>query len=121
VLTTAKLDATGHRWLAALAAFDFTLTYKAGKLNADADALSRIPASAGYQPVTLKRSSIKEICSVATEPEPEPVAMMANLNAVLPPGDSTNPQHQQLGQSAIPVKDVARLQQEDPVISAVLH
>jgi hypothetical protein len=34
--------------------------------------------------------------------------------------DSTNPQHQQLGQSAIPVKDVVRLQQNDPVISAVL-
>ena len=43
VLTTAKLDATGHRWLAALAAYNFTLEYRAGKQNGDADGLSRRP------------------------------------------------------------------------------
>ena len=30
VLSTAKLDATGHRWLAALGAFDFSIKYKPG-------------------------------------------------------------------------------------------
>ena len=30
VLTTAKLDATGHRWLAALAAFNFNIQYRPG-------------------------------------------------------------------------------------------
>jgi hypothetical protein len=43
VLTTAKLDATGHRWLAELSAYDFTIEYFAGKSNVAADALSRIP------------------------------------------------------------------------------
>ena len=43
ILTTAKLDATGHRWVAALAAYNFTLHYRPGKTNIDADALSRIP------------------------------------------------------------------------------
>ena len=43
ILTTAKLDATGHRWVAALAAYNFTLNYRPGKTNVDADALSRIP------------------------------------------------------------------------------
>ena len=33
VLTTAKLDATGHRWLADLATYDFNIVYKAGKTN----------------------------------------------------------------------------------------
>ena len=42
ILTTAKLDATGHRWVAALAAYNFTLNYRPGKANIDADALSRI-------------------------------------------------------------------------------
>jgi hypothetical protein len=32
-LTTAKLDATGHRWLAALAAFNFNIQYRPGKKN----------------------------------------------------------------------------------------
>ncbi|XP_075037456.1 uncharacterized protein LOC142098514 [Mixophyes fleayi] len=40
--TTAKLDATGHGWLVALAVFDFTLRYRPGKGNIDADAFSRL-------------------------------------------------------------------------------
>ena len=43
ILTTAKLDATSHRWVAALAAYNFTLNHRPGKANTDADALSRIP------------------------------------------------------------------------------
>lgn len=43
VLTTAKLDAAGHRWLAALSSFDFNIQYRAGRKNQDADGLSRRP------------------------------------------------------------------------------
>ena len=43
VLTTAKLDATGHRWIAKLAKFNFMVYYHLGKSNIEADALSRIP------------------------------------------------------------------------------
>ena len=42
ILSTAKLDAMGHRWVASLGSYNFTLHYKPGKLNCDADALSRI-------------------------------------------------------------------------------
>ncbi|XP_059819440.1 uncharacterized protein LOC132390922 [Hypanus sabinus] len=41
ILTSAKLDATGHRWLAALSVYDFSLRYRPGSKNIDADALSR--------------------------------------------------------------------------------
>lgn len=41
VLTSAKLDATRHRWLAALSTYSFKLQYRAGRHNFDADALSR--------------------------------------------------------------------------------
>ena len=44
VLTSAKLDATGHRWLAALSNYNFSLRYRKGINNADADSLSRRPA-----------------------------------------------------------------------------
>ena len=42
VLTTAKLDATGHRWVAALSNYTFSISYKPFRNNTDADALSRI-------------------------------------------------------------------------------
>ena len=42
VLTTAKLDATGHRWVAALSNYTFSIIYKPGKGHIDADALSCI-------------------------------------------------------------------------------
>jgi len=45
--TTPNLDATGHRWVAALADFNFSLKYLKGKDNKVADALSRLPTEAG--------------------------------------------------------------------------
>lgn len=46
VFTSAKLDAQSHRWLAALSAYQFTIQYRSGKHNVDADALSRLPGIA---------------------------------------------------------------------------
>ncbi|KXJ16996.1 Retrovirus-related Pol polyprotein from transposon opus [Exaiptasia diaphana] len=43
VLTTAKLNATGLRWVAELSDFNFTIKYRPGKVNIDADCLSRLP------------------------------------------------------------------------------
>lgn len=43
VLSTAKLDAVGYRWLAALSTYNFKLQYRCGKQNVDADGLSRRP------------------------------------------------------------------------------
>ena len=43
ILTSAKLDATGQRWVASLANYDFRIFYKSGKTNVEANALSRIP------------------------------------------------------------------------------
>ena len=42
VLRNAKLDATGHRWVAQLANYNFTVSYGPGSSNHVADALSRI-------------------------------------------------------------------------------
>ena len=43
VLSTAKLDATGYRWLAALSVYNFDLRYRRGLDHSDADGLSRRP------------------------------------------------------------------------------
>ena len=42
VLTSAKLDACGQRWVAKLGNYNFTIKYKCGLSNVEADALSRI-------------------------------------------------------------------------------
>ena len=43
VLTSTKLDALGHHWVAGLAYYNFALNYHLGKINVDADALSHNP------------------------------------------------------------------------------
>lgn len=43
MLTSANLNATGHCWLAALSTYDFSLKYRSGIQNIDADTLSRRP------------------------------------------------------------------------------
>ena len=62
VLTTAKLDATGHRWLAALAAFDFNISYVPGPSNRDADGLSRIP----FEDIDI--STVQAACHIDSAP-----------------------------------------------------
>uniref|UniRef100_A0A3Q3JNV5 Gypsy retrotransposon integrase-like protein 1 n=1 Tax=Monopterus albus TaxID=43700 RepID=A0A3Q3JNV5_MONAL len=49
VLTSAKLDAAGHRWLAALSTFRVSIKYRAGHANGDADGLSRRPQAAPHE------------------------------------------------------------------------
>jgi hypothetical protein len=43
MLSSAKLDTTGQRCVSALSAFGFNIIYKPGRMNTDADALSRYP------------------------------------------------------------------------------
>ena len=43
ILTTAKLNATGHRWVAELADFDFFIKYRPGKIHKDADTMLCLP------------------------------------------------------------------------------
>ena len=43
VLSSAKLNASGLRWISELADFNFTIKYRPGKANGDADTLSRVP------------------------------------------------------------------------------
>ena len=42
ILSSAKLDACGQRWVAELASYNFNLHYKSGATNIEADCLSRI-------------------------------------------------------------------------------
>ncbi|CAI5677437.1 unnamed protein product, partial [Oreochromis niloticus] len=43
IMSTAKLNAVGHRWVGELSDFRFSIKYRPGKTNIDADTLSRVP------------------------------------------------------------------------------
>ena len=61
VLTTAKLNATGHRWLSDLSVYDFDIIYRPGRNNIDADLLSRMePGEDDWQ--NISHSGVKSIC-----------------------------------------------------------
>lgn len=59
VLTSAKLDACGQRWVAELCNFNFDIVYRPGSGNVDADALSRIPSQEWKQ---LACSTVHAVC-----------------------------------------------------------
>ena len=60
ILTSAKFDATGQRWVASLANYDFRIFYKSEKTNVEADALSSIPRA---NDVLIDGPSVKAIIS----------------------------------------------------------
>ena len=75
VLTTAKLDAMGHRWVASLGSYYFDLHYKPGKKN-PADPLSRIDWSyldsqtvkATLDLARIDRTTLPDVGMMETEP-----------------------------------------------------
>ena len=78
VLTTAKLDATGQRWVAALSNYNFDIKYRSGKKHTDADGLSRCKEDEQQQvlfPEVLKAISLASQVVSEESPLVESVAL----------------------------------------------
>ena len=109
ILTTAKLDPTGHRWVASLGPYNFSLHYKSNKLNSDADTLSRIDwQSVGVQKVKTTMDLAQLDTSIIVEPSvfqetSDDVPVMKSLRT----GDTTRKWQQR--------------QQEDPEIKTIIQ
>ena len=68
VLTTAKLNATGLRWINQLANYQFSIKYRSGKKHLDADFLSRHPVNEIFKieknaNITLKLDDVNTMLS----------------------------------------------------------
>ena len=90
VLTTSKLDATGHKWAAALSNYTFSILYKLGKANRDANALPRIKWS---EAVELTSQSVHAACEQVQAPHGKIESLCHGAQAVrvlnldnMPPG-----------------------------------
>ena len=63
VLSTAKLNSTGHRWVSELADYNFEIKYRPGKVNKDADTLSRIPLDINQYIPTCTQETSQDVIS----------------------------------------------------------
>ena len=115
VMTTAKLNATGMRWVSDLAGYDFQLKYKPGKTHSDADGLSRNPLSDNIDVLarecteSVDRSVLSKVLTAPTEA----VCLSVAADVLKFPAAVNAPE------SSLSKADLSRAQMHDPVIGPV--
>lgn len=122
VLTTAKLNATTHRWIAELADFKFSIKYRPGKVNGDADGLSRMPLDMEQYIHTCSQEMGPEVITTVTQTlhlesqEREPWMCPATITAAC-----TDVEQERITSpvAEIPIENLKKAQEEDPVIGKV--
>lgn len=120
VMSTAKLNAVGHRWVGELADFRFEVKYRPGKVNTDADTLSRLPLDIDSYVDSctqeLPRDTILATWDGSRVAKQQDIAYVAVLNLS---------QHSSTAQSpelfpTISHDELMKSQRADPVISQVI-
>lgn len=101
VMSTAKLNTVGHRWVGELSDFRFDIRYRPGKVNIYADTLSRLPLGTTW--IGSQIAKDKEVAYVA----------MLNLS------QGTGP-HTPDPQSTVSHEDLKKAQREDMTINKVI-
>ena len=124
-VSSAKLNATGLRWISELSDFNFDIKYRPGKVNQDADTLSRIPLD-----FESYMSSCTEEISTETRQAATCAANLASkgdINWAM--SITTNPSALTIDTDELPLSspftvssdDLRRAQENDSVISRVLY
>ena len=126
IFSSAHLDAAGHRWVASLADYNFSLEYQKGKDNTVADFLSRMENH-------LPEEEVEEALRRVEIPAPRVKAMLDNADTPITEraegGDDVLPIRACLAEtlSACPVKyttlqvvDWRKAQREDPTLNTLI-
>ncbi|KAL6462538.1 hypothetical protein MHYP_G00289600 [Metynnis hypsauchen] len=127
VLNSARLNATGHRWLAALATYDFEIQYRPGKSNINADLLSRKDKKDHAEPwKEISQTEVKAICKCANVQTPPDKTECLAENLGVPsegiPRLYAFPTQLELGQlQQLTMEDLRKAQAEDAVIREVME
>ncbi|KAK7912833.1 hypothetical protein WMY93_013044 [Mugilogobius chulae] len=120
ILTSAKLDAASHRWLAALSTYDFKLQYRAGSQNRDADALSRRPHHESSDAHSLKEWDMVEQFTNSHVVAPEKQRADSILREVihqLETGENVPPTvRKELPDLALLLREFSRLEIQDDIL-----
>lgn len=124
VLTSAKLNASGLRWVGELADFNFEIRYPPGMSNTDADSLSRIPADfkncmGSCTERVVPESLQSSICGIQTLSSGDSIWLMALTDDNGEPHQMDIPSP--IGCHQVKVVDIVRAQQEDPHIGRILQ
>ncbi|MES9879782.1 MAG: reverse transcriptase domain-containing protein [Sedimenticola sp.] len=123
ILTSAKLDATRHRWVAELADFNFQICYKPGRLNQDADGLSRMPLDIGKYMTqcteTVEPDEFSAVFQLAQEQQKVQTGWVTALSSTEPDigivADQNQPNIEVLRKA-----EIRLAQEEDPILGKVM-
>lgn len=119
VLSTAKLNAVGHRWVGQLADFHFDIKYHPGKVNIDADVLSRCPldinAFMKECSEELSEEAVGAVWEGSRRAKQGDVPWVAALNLASPNQPLKEPLH------TISHDELVQEQRADPAIGKVLE
>ena len=119
VLTTAKLDAASHQWVASLASYNFGLHYRAGKANIDADALLRV-SWPGYMPdntstcIKVTAAAVQAVQEAALQGPASPIEAYSSDLHVLDILQDSNQV------ASMTLEDWCQAQEADPILSLVI-
>ena len=123
ILSSAKLNATGQRWVAELADFNFTIRYLPGKKNGAADALSRLPTDFDkYQKECIMEISPAVLQATHTGVEAQRNGGTAIVGALLADGVDTPRVMEKTLDPLQPItkQELQEAQEHDTVIGPVL-
>lgn len=115
VMSSAKLDATGQRWVSQLSIFDFDIEYRKGKNNANADALPRM----SNQDVAIALQS----CPQQVTSSPQKPVGTPEMSDVPQPVSSADENFLDIGTESLPamtINEICLAQKEDSVVGPVL-
>ncbi|CAI5670877.1 unnamed protein product [Oreochromis niloticus] len=121
IMSTAKLNAVGHQWVGELSDFRFSIKYRPGKTNIDADTLSRVPLDVNNLTSACTEELSQEVVRAAWEgarvAQQKEVAWAAVLLA------SSQDVMLQPGAALQEVKpdDLRQAQRDDPTMKEVIR
>lgn len=121
ILSTAKLNAVGYRWVGELSDFHFDIKYRPGKVNVDADTLSRCPLDIN-QYITECTS---ELSSKVIQATWEGTKVVGQEDGVWAAALNLAPEDQLDGESSeilekLSCEDLRKAQRQDPAIGEII-